>query len=183
MKQSFIVIDGKTYKSVDEMPADIRAKYEEAMRSLDQNRNNTPDVFESPAPAQSSLPNIMSAAQILVDGQAYNSLDQLPPEIRAQYEQAMGAMDANRNGIPDFVENMLNLPGQMTNNNAMSVGTATPQPAQRFGNTPASRQPQIATSTIEPESSGGWLLAITGIILLFVCLVAAAAGVWYFFLR
>jgi len=183
MKQSFIVIDGKTYKSVDEMPADIRAKYEEAMRSLDQNRNNTPDVFENPAASSASIPNLMSSAQIIVNGQAYNGLDQLPPEIRAQYEQAMGAMDANRNGIPDFVENMLNLPAQMTSNSAMSVETATPQPAQPFGTVPASRQPQIATSTIEPESSGGWLLIISGIILLFVCLVAAAAGVWYFFLR
>jgi hypothetical protein len=183
MKQSFIVIDGKTYKSVDEMPADIRAKYEEAMRSLDQNRNNTPDLFENPAPSPSSLPNMMSAAQILVNGQAYNGLDQLPPEIRAQYEQAMGAMDANRNGIPDFVENMLNLPAQMTSNSAMSVGTSTPQPAQPFGNASASRPPQIATSTIEPESSGGWLLALTSIGLIVMCLVAAAAGVWYFFLR
>ena len=183
MKQNFIVIDGKTYQSVNEMPADIRAKYEEAMRSLDQNHNGMMDVFENSSSSQASLPNVMSAASILINGQTYDGLDQLPPEIRAQYEQAMGAMDANRNGIPDFVEGMLNLPAQMTGNNAMSVGTSTPQPAQPFGNATASRQPQIATSTIEPESSGGWLLALTGVALVVLCLVAAAAGVWYFFLR
>lgn len=181
MKQNFIVIDGKSYKSVDEMPEDIRAKYEEAMRSLDKNRNNTPDVFESSTPYQASLPNMMSAAKILVNGQTYDGLDQLPPEIRAQYEQAMRAMDANRNGLPDFLENMLNLPAQMTTNNAMTVGTSTPQPAQSFGSVQS--KPQIATSTIEPESSGGWLLALTGIGFVVLCLVAAAAGVWYFFLR
>ena len=38
MNQKVVVIDGKTYKSVDEMPPDIRAKYEEAMRGLDRDR-------------------------------------------------------------------------------------------------------------------------------------------------
>jgi hypothetical protein len=197
MNQKFIVIDGKTYKSVDEMPPDIRAKYEEAMRSLDKDRNGMPDIldsenlfedknkngmpdaFEGLATFQGSTPNVMGSIKILVNGQMYDGLDQLPPEIRAKYEQAMGAMDANRNGIPDFVEGMLNMPAQTMNtasNNApIGLGTLTPRPA--------SPNPTPAISTIEPESSGGWMLALAGIALIGLCLVAAAAGIWYFFLR
>jgi hypothetical protein len=48
MNPKMIVIDGKTYTSVEEMPPDIRQKYEQAMRSLgDANNNQIPDVFET----------------------------------------------------------------------------------------------------------------------------------------
>jgi len=198
MNQRFIVIDGKTYKSVDEMPPDIRAKYEEAMRNLDKDRNGMPDLLEGAklfedknkdgipdaleglARLKGSTPQVISSSKILVNGQMYDGLDQLPPEIRVQYERAMSAMDKNRNGIPDFVEGMFNVPAQTidgTSNNApMSIGTSTSRPV-------TSSQPIPVGSTIEPESSGSWMLALAGIALVVLCLVAAAAGVWYFFLR
>ena len=48
MNPKMIVIDGKTYKSVEEMPPDVRQKYERAMQSLgDANGNRTPDAFET----------------------------------------------------------------------------------------------------------------------------------------
>ena len=195
MNQKIVVIDGKTYKSVDEMPPDIRAKYEEAMLGLDRDRNGMPDMldranpledknqdgipdaFEGLASLQGATPQVVSSTKVLVNGQVYDGLDQLPPEIRAQYEQALGAMDKNRNGVPDFVEGVFNLPAQTMNtasNSApISIGTSRP----------ASPKPAVANSTIEPESSGGWMLALAGIALIIMCLVAAAAGVWYFFLR
>ncbi|HEU0294351.1 MAG TPA: hypothetical protein VFR47_16550 [Anaerolineales bacterium] len=197
MNQRLIVIDGKTYKSVDEMPPDIRAKYEEAMGGLDRDRNGMPDMldtmnpfedknkdgipdsFEGLATSQGSAPTVMSSSKILANGQVYDSLDQLPPEVRAKYEEAMGAMDKNRNGIPDFVEGMFNMPAQSMDTPAkdapISPEISTPRPA--------SRNSAISTSTIEPESSGGWMLALAGIALIGLCLVAVAAGVWYFFLR
>jgi len=198
MNQKFIVIDGKTYKSVDEMPPDIRAKYEEAMRNLDKDQNGIPDLLEGGklfedkdkdgipdalealAKLKGSVPRVITSRKFSVNGQVYDGLEQLPPEIRAQYEQAMSAMDKNHNGIPDFVEGMFNTQAQTTNsapNNApISIGAATSQPV------PSSR-PIPVGSTIEPESSGGWMLALAGIALVVLCLVAAAAGVWYFFLR
>jgi len=197
MNQKFIVIDGKTYRSVDEMPPEIRAKYEEAMRGLDKdsdgmpdmlekanlfedkNNNGLPDAFEGLVTFQGSAPRVMSSTKILVNGQAYDGLDQLPPEIRARYEQAMGAMDANRNGIPDFVEGMFNMPTQTMNTTSNSAPIDMVTSTSR----PASPQPIPAASTIEPESSGGWMLALAGIALIGLCLVAAAAGVWYYFLR
>src|SRR5262245_5397803 len=133
MNQKFIVIDGKTYKSVDEMPPDIRAKYEEAMRNLDKDQNGIPDLLEGGklfedkdkdgipdalaalAKLKGSVPRVITSRKISVNGQVYDGLDQLPPEIRAQYEQAMSAMDKNHNGIPDFVEGMFNMQAQTTN--------------------------------------------------------------------
>jgi len=186
MNQKLIVIDGKTYKSVDEMPEDVRRSYESAMRQMDRNpistsaplknldvfadknNNGIPDAFEG------MITNVFSGTKIVADGQAYNSLDELPPAVRAQYEQAMGAMDANKNGIPDFVEGMLGTSNQ-TSNVAASFGMSSPQPA--------SHNPIPVGSTIEPESSGNWMLILAGVILVGMCVVATAAGVWYFFLR
>ena len=163
MNQRLIVIDGKTYKSVDEMPEDVRRSYENAMRNLDKKQDGLPDALEELTSLQSSSANFMSSTKIIVNGQTYESLDQLPPEFRAKYEQAIGAMDANRNGIPDFIE----VP--------VSFVTQNPQPA--------ARKPIAGMANIEPESSGGWLLWLAGILMAGLCLVAAGAGIWYFFLR
>jgi hypothetical protein len=197
MNQKFVVIDGKTYKSVDEMPPDIRAKYEDAMRGLDRDRNGMPDLLDQANPFadknkdgtadsieglasfQASVPNVISSSKILVNGQLYDGLDQLPPEIRAQYEQAIHAMDKNRNGIPDFVEGMI---GHAFQTQATTTAVGSDHPDHSFFDT-SKDKPKIVKPAIEPESSGGWMLALAGIALVMMCLVAAAAGVWYFFLQ
>ena len=197
MNQKIVVIDGKTYKSVDEMPPDIRAKYEEAMRGLDRDRNGMPDMLDRANPLedknqdgipdafaglasfQGATPQVVSSSKVLVNGQVYDGLDQLPPEIRAQYEQALGAMDKNRNGIPDFVEGMI---GAAVQTQPTTTTSDSDHPDHSFFDTSKDR-PKIVRPAIEPESSGGWMLALAGIALVMMCLVAAAAGVWYFFLR
>jgi hypothetical protein len=151
----------------------VRKNYEDAMRNLDQNRNGTPDPFEGAAAVQNTTTSVINATKIVVNGQVFDGLDQLPPEVRAKYEQAMGTLDANKNGIPDFVEGMLGASNQ-TNPVAINMRNATP---------PRHSKPNPVASTIEPESSGGWMLALTGIILVGLCVAAAAAGVWYFYLR
>lgn len=171
MNQKFIVIDGKTYKSVDEMPEDVRREYESAMRNFDQNQNGMPDAFEGMASFQGATANVINTTKIIVNGQTYDSVDQLPPDIRAKYEQALGAMDANKNGIPDFVEGMMGV-GNRTNNIATNFVTPSP---------PLSK-PIPVSQTIEAESSNGWMLALAGILMLGLCIVGAA-GVWYFYLR
>ena len=190
MNPRLIVIDGKTYNSVDEMPADVRARYEQAMRSLkDQNGNRVPDVFENdnmladkngngiPDIVENSdgTPIIKNVTKILVNGKEFRSLDELPPEARAKYEQAMGALDADHNGVPDFVEGMMgNQVQQPSAPASTSFGVATPRPI-------SSAQIPNA-SAVTPDTSNGWLLALLIVGLLFVCAVGAA-GVWYFFLR
>ncbi len=191
MNQKLIVIDGKTYHSVDEMPEDVRRNYENAMRQTGRNTNTPPsdmDIFADknnngmPDSFEGMVANVFSATKIVADGKVYNSLADLPPEVRAKYEQAMGTLDANKNGIPDFVEGMLGSSNQ-THNVATSFGTSSPPAASHNPFDNAQDKPLPVGSTIEPESSGNWMLILAGIILVGMCVAAAAAGVWYFFLR
>ena len=169
MNPRVIVIDGKTYNSVNEMPEDVRRQYEQAMSSLkDQNGNRVPDIVENTAGASV----VGNAIRILVDGKEFNRIEDLPPEARAKYETAMGALDANRNGTPDFVEGMMTV-GQAASPVSTSVGTDSPRP---------SRTPLPVSPTITPDTSNGWMLVLLGLFILLVC-AATAAGIWYFFLR
>lgn len=48
------------------------------------------------------------SVQINFNGKTYNSLDEMPPEARQAYEQAMALLaDQDGNGLPDFVEGLL----------------------------------------------------------------------------
>jgi hypothetical protein len=184
MNPKIIVIDGKTYHSVEEMPSDIRQKYEQAMRSLgDANSNKIPDAFETmnifADKDQDSIPDVlenlsaghaaMSSMKIIVDGKEFDGLEHLPPEVRAKYEEAMGKLDANRNGIPDFAEGMFKTPNQ----NVMSV-SSTPAPPRAA--------PMPVSPTITPDTSNGLMLVLAGLFLFLLC-AAGAGAVWYFFLR
>ena len=100
MNPKLIVIDGKTYKSVEEMPEDVRRNYESAMSQLgdrdkdgvpdmlenltnptDQNKNGMPDAIEGMISSA-----FASTTKIIANGTEYNSLDELPPDVRAKYE-------------------------------------------------------------------------------------------------
>lgn len=186
MNPKIIVIDGKTYNSVEETPPDIRQKYEAAMRSLgdangnhipdafenvnilaDKNKNGVPDVVENLVAGQA----VVNSMKIIVDGKEFNSLEGLPPEARARYEEAMGKLDANRNGIPDFVEGMLKTTNQTTSSSTSFSVEA-----------PHSSTPVPVSPTITPDTSNGLMLALAGLFIFLLC-VAAGGAVWYFFLR
>ena len=189
MNQKRIVIDGKVYNSVDEMPEEIRQKYLAAIRNLDKNNDGTPDMLENmdalfgdkdkdgmPDSLAGLVANVVKATRIVADGKEYNSLEELPPEVRAKLSQAMGKFDANQNGIPDFMENGLNNINQTTNV-ASTAGFDTPPRSQ-----PMSVSSPLNTSVVEPESTSGWMIALAGLFIFMLC-VAVAAAVWYFFLR
>ena len=186
MNPKTIVIDGKTYHSVEEMPPKIREKYEQALRSLgdansnqipdafetmnilgDKDKNGVPDVLESIVAGQAAV----SSMKIVIDGKEFDGLENLPPEARARYEEAMGKMDANRNGIPDFVEGMFNT----ANQNVVTTSGYTSE-------TPRRSVPLPTSPTITPDTSNGWMLLLAGLFLFMLCVVSAAA-IWYFFLR
>lgn len=184
-----IVIDGQTYNSVDEMPPDIRQKYEQAMRSLgDANNNRIPDAFETmnifDDKDKDGVPDVLknlaashatvNTMNIIVDGKEFDGLEHLPPEARAKYEQAMGKLDANRNGIPDFAEGMIS----SANQNVMAVSGTTLEPPRHSTQLPGSSTVPNAT----PDTTSGLSLVLAGLFILLLC-VAGASAVWYFFLR
>ncbi|HSL30111.1 MAG TPA: hypothetical protein VK900_12995 [Anaerolineales bacterium] len=186
MDPKIIVIDGKTYHSVNEMPADVRQKYEQAMHSLrdannnripdafetmnlfaDQDRNGAPDILDNLVAGQAAV----SSMKIVVDGKEFNGIEHLPPEVRARYEEALRGLDANRNGIPDFVEGMINSSRQTVD---VSAGFETPTPR---------RAPlPVSSPSITPDTSNGWMLVLIGLFIFAACVMGTAA-VWYLFLR
>ncbi len=63
-----IVYNGQAYTNLDDMPAEARAAYQQALGTWDQNRNGIPDAFEhGPQPAGGQPPpvvNVMSASGV-----------------------------------------------------------------------------------------------------------------------
>lgn len=194
MDPKVIIIDGKTYHSVVEMPPDIRQRYELAVRLLgyadeenasdtfesrdvltDRNRNGIPDMLENIVAANA----IVNGMEIVIDWRRLNGIENLPPKARARYDEVMRELDTNRNDIPDFVERMIKLPNQPANIST-TYGTETTSRSSSFDNASSARTAR--DSTVTPDTSNGWPLALAGLFILLLC-VAGAAGVWYFFLR
>lgn len=188
MKATFIVVNGKTYNSVEDMPPDVRQKYEQAIGSLaDTNGNQIPDVFENMNllidkegnGVSDAFKNIVtthttvnSRIKIVIEGKEYNKVEELPPEVRAKYEAAIARLDANHDGIPDFVEGMFKPIDQDVSRNASSTVESIPY---------SPPLPLSSTVTQTPDTTNGWRLMLTVLLLFLLC--AGAAGAWYFFLR
>jgi len=83
----------------------------------------------------------------------------------------MGKLDANKNGMPDFLEGMINTPIQGAKVET-SFGTETPRRSE----------PLPVTKTITPDTSNGWMLALVGLLVLLLCIALAVIG-WMAFLR
>jgi hypothetical protein len=91
LKKTRITVNGQSYSSPDEMPPDIRAQYEKAMSMLDRNQNGIPDALEQTS-SSSPIPGVhittSTTQRIVVNGQEYNSLDEVPEQFRHTIEQA-----------------------------------------------------------------------------------------------
>jgi hypothetical protein len=85
-----IKIDGKEYSSPEEMPPELRQKYEAALAK----RNLSS--------------NVSTKTTITFNGQSYTSLDEMPEEIRQIYSSVLSAVDKDHDGIPDALQ-----PGEM----------------------------------------------------------------------
>ena len=186
MNSKVIVIDGKTYNSAEEIPPDVRQKYEQAMSSLaDANGNSIPDALENIFADQdkNGVPDmlenlgagnpIVSSMKIVVNGKEFNGIESLPPEARAKYEAAMSKLDANKNGIPDFVEGMIK---------ASDQNQVVPASRSFTVENPPRSEPIPVSPTIAPDTSNGLMLALAGLVIFLLC-VGAGGAVWYFFLR
>jgi hypothetical protein len=80
-----IVVNGREYHSLEELPAALRAAYEEAVAS------------GAPAP---------QTPRIVFNGQAYDTLDAMPAEIRQLYEAALANRPRQRAPSPVSPQNI-----------------------------------------------------------------------------
>ncbi|MBM4428332.1 MAG: hypothetical protein FJ031_14025 [Chloroflexi bacterium] len=157
---SNIIFNGRSYSSIDEMPATERMAYEQMMNIfVDKNGNGIPDFMEGDV-----VQNVMSAysSRVDVNGQTVRSLDDLPPEVRQSVNTAFQVM-SNLGLIPA-------VPAEFQNQNQ-----------------PVSREP-MATSkpfvsreynpTIQEEKSNTPLIVVLIGLVLLLCL--GAAGVLIF---
>ena len=94
-----IAFNGQEYDSVETMPAEVRQLYELATNLLSATRQG-----DIPNAIQSAKATIVSTTQFIVDGKAFSSLEELPPDVRKKYEQTIQSFDTNQNGIPDMLE-------------------------------------------------------------------------------
>lgn len=162
--EQIITFNGKIYRSIDEMPPDVRQAYESVMQIMaDKNQNGVPDLFEGLAGA-----GTQQTGGIIYNGQAYSHLDDLPPEARAKYEAMLGKWDADHNGLPDFAEKVLG-----TNTPTISISSSS-QPSRE----PDFFQPSAPTISpapnIEPEQTGTRFGILAMILVLMLCLGAIA---------
>ncbi|CAG1013767.1 hypothetical protein ANAEL_04796 [Anaerolineales bacterium] len=163
---SILSFNGKTYNSLEEMPADQRAAYEQVMAFMkDENNNGVPDLFEGDVIQK--MIGLAANTRIVVNGQEMRGLEALPPETREKFDKAMQILD--RLGI---------LPSG-------TQGTSFQSAPQISASEPAfAKSPSIIQSTPSAisEDTGSRtafiLLAVLGILVL--CAAVAAAG--FFFL-
>jgi hypothetical protein len=81
---------GKVYKSVEEMPPDVRKEYERTMASLKHEEKPRPDA--STSTSEDSLAD-MGEEPIIFDGKAYSYAGEMPPDVRQAYLRARKCLD------------------------------------------------------------------------------------------
>lgn len=85
---STILFNGKTYNSVEEMPANERQAFEQVSKMfVDENGNGIPDFLEGDL-VQNVLAAHSTKTQISVNGKTFHTLEDLPPDLRQSVDTA-----------------------------------------------------------------------------------------------
>ena len=146
-----IIFNGKTYNSLEEMPANERQAYEQMSQIFkDENGNGIPDFLEGDI-----VKNVMTAFANVIhyDGKVYNNMDELPPEARQKMQDAFNVL------------------------NRLGVVTAAPstQTGQAFEPAFKASKPLLAQEPAIQESGGrNWMIIIGFLGAILVCAVALA---------
>jgi hypothetical protein len=119
---SQIVVNGKTYASLDDLPPEIREVYKKAMGILaDNDHNGVPDILESKSdgntPIIQSTQIQIDPPQFIADGKVYSSAASLPLDKRQKLAQALARLDPlikDVNGIdhPDIFKGETTAPAE-----------------------------------------------------------------------
>lgn len=109
-----ITINGKVYSNPDEVPVELRSAYLKALEVMhDSDGNGIPDFLEGKTAKKAVvLPinmEVEADTRFVVGDKVFSRLDELPPEARMKYDQAMKLVgkilpDSNSDGIPDLLE-------------------------------------------------------------------------------
>jgi len=161
-----ITFNGKTYRSVDEMPPAVRKAYEKIISIVgDADRDGLPDIL------QGQVPEGAEPMAFHYNGKTYTNIDELPAEAREQYREAIQNMDRDRNGIPDFVEAAAGLfiKGEEITDKFRG-GTDLPQP-------PKPAPPIPETPVLETVGTNLTVILLTGLLLFLLCVLALFAWV------
>jgi hypothetical protein len=151
-----ITFNGQEYDSPEAMPPEVRQLYQMMTSMLaDRNQDGVPDIFASGA--GDVAPTLFQTTQFVVDGKAYSSLDELPIEARQKYEQALGRL-ANRNGIPDLLEDSAF--------GAVAQPTAAPAATQPY------QEPKVTVIGDSRPASRATILLAAGVVVLLLLVVA-----------
>jgi hypothetical protein len=165
--QQNIVFNGKSYRSLEEMPPEVREAYESVMQIMaDQNQNGVPDLFEGRLGAK------VQKVDIVFNGQAYEKLSELPPEAREKYQQMMGKYDKDGNGIPDFAERIAAFGTPSTP--APTVGAVPSEPVF-----PQSSAIPVSPSAIEPEQNSPRFVLLAVALVFLLCMGAVIFYILY----
>ncbi len=94
---SKIIFNGVEYNSPEEMPEGLRTAYQKALS------------LAATGGAAGAFPGkvnvkLSTRVRFVYGGKAYDSVDQMPPEVRAKYELAMQQLDRNHDGVPDVLQ-------------------------------------------------------------------------------
>ncbi len=173
-----IVVNGKSYSSLDEMPPEVRQEYEQAMGMLaDKDQDGLPDVFEGMLGAGNvnvQTPTVVGSTQFVVDGKVYSSVDELPLDARQKYDRALGKMgplmsDANQNGMPDIFDSMFSTQPAPSTPPAASTPATTPS-RPLLDETP--------TDNVEATPNYRGTLIFAGIVIVVLLIVLLALGAY-----
>jgi hypothetical protein len=93
MTSNRITINGQQYDSPEAMPPDVRRMYEEAMRAVgpsmaSEQSGGSTQVFTGRA-GQRMGASVVVNKIITVNDRTYGSVDELPPDLRKLYQEAL----------------------------------------------------------------------------------------------
>ena len=153
---AMIIFNGKTYNSVEEMPANERQAYEQIANMLvDKNGNGIPDFLEG-----DMAKNVMTAftSSVNFNGQTYNGINELPSDVRAKVHGAFEKL--SELGIVTKVPPMIAQIGQEP------MATSRPLVSREYN------------PTIQEEKSNLMMFIMVGLALT-LCLAVAAIGIFF----
>ena len=120
--------------------------------------------------------------KITVNGKTYSSIEEMPPDVRAQFEQMQGMLvDKDHNGIPDIAEDGTN---RATVVQQVTTSTKTlPMGGSMPGSMSGPSSARTPGSTASRGSSGGVQMSRAALIMLLMGMALVAAGVTWILSR